>query len=183
MYVDILILVILAARPQHGYDIKKSVQQIAGRSVSLNNGQLYPALRRFEEMGAIQRVVERQEGKPDRHIYHLTALGHEVLHDLVAEFPPEVARLQNEFLVRVSMFDLLEPEERLEILAARRADLQRSLDHRQQILAMVGTERLAMTRFAQRTMQFDEQQIQHELEWIDELVRNVEAPEGDKIQP
>src|SRR5215469_7459095 len=150
----------LSTRPQHGYEIKKSVQQVVGGSVTLNNGQLYPALRRFEEMGAIERDVEHQEGKPDRHIYHLTLLGHEVLHDLVAEFPPEVARLQSEFLTRVSMFDLLDPAERLEILVARRADLQRSLEHHRQILAMVGTERVALTTFAQRTMEFNEEQIQ-----------------------
>ena len=30
MYVDILILAILSARPQHGYEIKKSVQQVVG---------------------------------------------------------------------------------------------------------------------------------------------------------
>jgi DNA-binding PadR family transcriptional regulator len=180
VYVDILILAILTAHPQHGYEIKKSVQQVAGQSFTLNNGQLYPALRRFEEMGAIQCEVEHQEGKPDRHIYHLTSLGHEVLHDLLTEFPPEAARLRHEFLVRVSMFDLLDPAERLEILEARRADLQRSLEHHQQILAMVGTKGVSMTRFAQRTMEFDEEQIQHELEWIEELTRDAEAQKEEK---
>jgi DNA-binding PadR family transcriptional regulator len=174
VYVDILILAMLSTRPQHGYEIKKNVQQVIGRSTTLNNGQLYPALRRLEEMGAIQRDVEHQEGKPDRHIYHLTSLGQELLHDLVAEFPPETAHQQSEFLTRVSMFDLLDPAERLEILATRRAELQHSLEHHRQILALVGSERVVLTGFAQRTMEFDEEQIQHELDWIEELARGAE---------
>jgi DNA-binding PadR family transcriptional regulator len=181
VYVDILILAILTTRPYHGYEIKKNIQQVAGRGVSLNNGQLYPALKRFEEMGAIQREVERQEGRPDRHIYHLTGLGHEVLHDLLVEFPPEVARSQTEFLVRVSMFDLLELQERLEILAARRAELQGSLDHREQILGLVSSEGVALTPFAVQTMQFDQKRTQIELDWIDELARIIKAP--PEVQP
>jgi DNA-binding PadR family transcriptional regulator len=177
MYVDILILAILTSRPYHGYEIKKSVQQVAGWAVTLNNGQLYPALKRFEEMGAIQRQVERKEGRPDRHIYHLTGLGHELLRDLLVEFPPEVARLQTEFLVRVSMFDLLEPQERLEILAARRTELQSSLDHLEQILSLVSSEGVVLTPYAVQSMHFYQQKTQHELNWIDELAHAVEAPQ------
>src|SRR5579859_4626061 len=98
MYVDIIILASLAMRPQHGYEIKKNVGLVLGAEYALNNGVLYPTLRRFEEMGAIEREVERQPGKPDRHIYHVTEVGREILHDLLCEYPPEQVRQQNEFL-------------------------------------------------------------------------------------
>ena len=68
-YVDILILQNLIARPAHGYEIKKSVERIMGGAFAVNNNVLYPALRRFEEMGAVEREVVHQEGKPDRHVY------------------------------------------------------------------------------------------------------------------
>src|SRR5215208_3338953 len=59
-YVDILILQNLIARPAHGYEIKKSVERIMGGAFAVNNNVLYPALRRFEEMGAVE-AEERLE--------------------------------------------------------------------------------------------------------------------------
>jgi DNA-binding PadR family transcriptional regulator len=173
MYVDIIILANLAFRPQHGYEIKKSVELVHGPEFTLNNGMLYPALRRFEEMGAIEGEVERHQGKPDRHIYHLTSLGQEILHDLLVEFPPEVARNQNEFLVRVSFFDRLEPHERRDILAARAAVLRAQVENHGRILAMVEREGLPMPAYAGRTLTFQTQQVQHELDWIDDLLRDA----------
>jgi DNA-binding PadR family transcriptional regulator len=176
MYVDILILAYLSVRPQHGYEIKKNVEQVLGREISLNNGMLYPALRRFEEMGAVERTVERQQGKPDRHIYHLTPLGHTIMHDLLTEFPPELARNDAEFLVRVSFFDVLEPQERLDILAARSDILRDSLTHHERIRASVDAEQVTIPDFGRRVMAFEEQQTRDELAWIEEL-RHVAAQE------
>ena len=173
MYVDIIILANLAMRPQHGYEIKKSVEQVHGPDFTLNNGMLYPALRRFEEMGAIEREVERQQGKPDRHIYHLTALGREILHDLLVEFPPELARSQTEFLVRVSFFDQLEPHERRAILAAREAVLRAQVENHHRILAMVEREGLPMPAYPQRTLSFQTEQVQREIDWIADLLRDA----------
>ena len=177
MYVDILILANLTFRPQHGYEIKKSVEQVHGPDFTLNNGMLYPALRRFEEMGAVEREVERQQGKPERHIYHLTALGREILHDLLCEFPPELARSQTEFLVRVSFFDQLEPHERRAILAAREAVLRRHLENHERLLAMIDAmverEHLPVSPYALRTLTFQTERVQHELNWIADLLRDV----------
>lgn len=75
MYAEIIILASLGARPQHGYEIKKTVERALGGSITLNNKVLYPALKRFEAMGAVEREVERQEGRPERHIYRLTEHG------------------------------------------------------------------------------------------------------------
>ena len=61
MYFDILMLRVLADGPQHGYEIKKSVERILGGR-SINNNVLYPALRRFEEQGAIEPVAAEAGG-------------------------------------------------------------------------------------------------------------------------
>ena len=70
MYIDLLILAELRSRPYHGYELKRQVEWILGKA--LNSNHLYPALRRFEAMGAIFHEVQRQSGRPDRHVYHLT---------------------------------------------------------------------------------------------------------------
>ena len=171
MYVDIVILANLASRPQHGYEIKKTVGMVLGAEHALNNGVLYPTLRRFEEMGAVEREVERQPGKPDRHIYHLTQLGREILHDLICEFPPEVARDQIEFIVRVSFFELVEPSERREILAARAAALGQSLETHERIVRLVAEERMPMPGYARQVLSFLADQVRLEREWIERLTR------------
>ena len=141
---------------------------------------LYPALRRFEQMGAIEREIERQQGKPDRHIYHLTALGHELLRDLLCEFPPEVARRMSEFFVRVSFFELLEPPERLAILDARRAFLLGALALHERIRAKVAAERLPFPPHAQQVLRFQEGQTRAELAWVESLARDV-APTSAEL--
>lgn len=177
MYVDILILANLAARPQHGYEIKKSVEQVVGGEINLNNGALYPALRRFEQMGAVERETARQQGKPDRHIYSLTALGAAMLHDLLCEFPPDVARHTSEFFVRVSFFHLLEASECVAILDARRAFLLGALAQHERIRAKVAAERLPFPPHAQQVLRFQEGQTRAELAWVDSLAQQF-AQEG-----
>lgn len=168
MYVDILILATLMGQPRHGYEIKRQVQGIIGHLVNLNNNQLYPALRRFEEMGAVTREVVHTPGKPDKHVYHMTDRGAELLQDLLRDFPLEQARDDIGFQVRVSFFHLLEPEERLAILSTRETALkewQVYLEHAR----VQARERGDTLRFAQRIIEFNQQSIQHELDWIAHL--------------
>lgn len=116
-YIDILILRHLSRHPAHGYELRKRIETTTG--FSLNNNSLYPALRRFTEAGAVTMTAEEQEGRPARHVYTLTGLGRELLHDLLAELPPEQAGDEFEFFTRLGQFSFLLPEERLRILDAR----------------------------------------------------------------
>src|SRR5258708_12987542 len=129
MYTEIVILALLRAKPQHGYELKKQVEQILGGAISLNNKVLYPALKRFEEMGAVQREVEGKMGKPDRHIYHITERGNELLQVMLLDYGPEIARNDPEFLVRVSFFEMLEVEAQLDILETRAGAIEKELAH------------------------------------------------------
>src|SRR6266849_6276408 len=112
MYSEILILAMLRQGPRHGYEIKKEIDRALGGMVSLNNKTLYLALKRFEERGAVTRQVVPHEGKPNRHLYHLTERGVELLHTLLCDFPPEQAANEAEFFTRVAFFEFLEPQER-----------------------------------------------------------------------
>jgi len=132
-YVEILILRHLTRRPAHGYELRKRVEHTTGWR--LNNNSLYPALRRFEEAGAVTRTEQPQEGRPPRAVYTLTPLGRELLHDMIADLPPEQAAEDNEFMARLGQFGLLEPAERQAVIDARDAALQARIEH---IAAMHG---------------------------------------------
>jgi DNA-binding PadR family transcriptional regulator len=126
-YIEILILRRLRSGPAHGYELRKRVQQTTG--VVLHNNSLYPALKRFEEAGAVTKTAQPQDGRPPRLVYALTEVGHELLHDMLADFPPEQAADEGEFLARLGQFSLLNPAERIAVLAARTRAVRDQLAH------------------------------------------------------
>ena len=127
-YVDILILRFLLLSPVHGYELRKRVKQTAG--VMLHNNSLYPALRRFEEAGAVTRTAEPSEsGRPPRLVYTITPVGRDLLHDMIVDFPPDQAQDEVEFLARLGQFSLLTAAEQTIVLDAREEALRRQLAH------------------------------------------------------
>lgn len=136
MYVDILILSHVRTAPVHGYELKRMVA--ATTAFALNNNTLYPALRRFEDAGAVRKTAEQHDGRPPRHIYELTDVGHELLHDMVADLPVELAGNEEEFLTRLGMFDELTPSERRSVLARRDQALSARIEHLETLAARAG---------------------------------------------
>jgi len=171
VYIDILILAELSSRPYHGYELKRQVEWILGEP--LNSNHLYPALRRYEEMGAIFHEVERQSGRPDRHVYHLTEQGKDVLQALLRDFSPDLARHESEFQTRVAFFHLLDPGDRLTILLTRREVLEQRLQHRQHALALAREHPHAT--YVHSVLDLQLRQIQQELEWMATLIQEVQA--------
>jgi DNA-binding PadR family transcriptional regulator len=164
MYLDILILSHLRSAPVHGYELKRRVSETT--AFALHNNTLYPALRRFEEAGAVSKTAVTQEGRPPRHIYELTDLGRELLHELLIELPPEAAGTEEEFLTRVGMFDDLTPAERRGVLAARDAALVERLDH---LTAMGERARSSQRGWGRRVTAELVERVHRERAWIAEL--------------
>lgn len=168
MYIDILILAELVARPRHGYELKQHVERIMGGSVTINANQLYPTLRRFEELGAVLREVEHQAGKPDRHVYRITDQGIETLQRLLLDFPEKLAHDGIEFKTRVAFFHLLDPQARSAILETRLRVQLRHLRHTEETRALV-SETAPNYPYVTRLLAFQLQEIQNELAWIVQL--------------
>lgn len=130
-YVEVLILRHLMRTPAHGYQLRKHVEASTG--FVLHNNSLYPALRRFEEAGAVVKSAQPQQGRPPRHLYEITDVGRELLHDMLSELPADLAGDEAEFLARLSQFALLEAQERLAVLDARDAAVLARLNHLQTV--------------------------------------------------
>ena len=76
---DLLILQTLKWAPLHGYGIVQWVKENSGGSLELEEGVLYPALRRLEERGWIRgEWGENDTGRRAR-FYSLTKKGWEAL--------------------------------------------------------------------------------------------------------
>lgn len=166
-----MILSSLVARPSYGYQIKKGVERVLGGAFAINNNLLYPALRRFEEMGAVEKEVVRQEGKPDRHVYRATEMGQEILGEMLREFTPEMARSEAEFMIRVAFFDSLDPEDRRRILEIRRKFLEEHMNHSDE---MEPRAEGSGHPYAARVVEFHRSKVEHELAWISDLTMEVQ---------
>ena len=165
MHNEIVILAMLRQRPQHGYELKKCIEQALAGTVSLNNNVLYPALKHFEQLGAVVREVVPQQGKPNRHIYHLTERGIELLHSYLCNFPPEYAAMEAEFFTRVAFFDYLELEERQAILRKRLAHLEGQLAYLHN-LQQLADKAGAAADAQQRVRVFQLRRLRDEYQWI-----------------
>jgi len=175
-----VILAMLRQRPQHGYEIKKGIEQVFGGTVALNNTVLYPTLKRFEEAGAVVRQVVQQEGKPNRHLYHLTERGIELLHTSLCDFPAEQAANEAEFFTRVAFFEFLEPQEREAIMKKRLAYLQGCLAYLHTMQQMAESEDCApgtgiSMSNAQRVLAFHLQRVRHEYQWVVTWLEEMQA--------
>ena len=164
MYFDILMLRVLADQDRHGYEIKKQVERILGGR-SINNNVLYPALRKYEEQGAIERIAaEADPGRPPRNVYRLTDAGHDLLQAMFRDADPVLLADENEFQTRVAFFADLDADDRLRILGVRREVLEARLAH----LAALRPDAQAEP-WGLRVMDFNVERLQQELAWLDRL--------------
>jgi DNA-binding PadR family transcriptional regulator len=155
---------VLADQERHGYEIKKQVERILGGR-SINNNVLYPALRKYEDQGAIERVAAVADpGRPPRNVYRLTDTGHDLLQAMIRDSDPAVLGDDNEFQTRVAFFADLDAEERLRILAARREILEARIAHMESLRPDAQAEPWGL-----RVMNFGIGRYRNELAWLDEL--------------
>src|SRR2546426_7075548 len=72
------ILGFLIDQPMHGYELKCALSPALPREQRVNDGVLYPLLKRMEAEGLISGRVERRDGAPDRRGVPTTAAGRRV---------------------------------------------------------------------------------------------------------
>ena len=133
MVLDILVLATLQEGPLHGYELKRRVVRPSLSTVS--NNSLYPALRRFEESGAVTVAVEQQEGRPARRTYSLTEVGRRQLVERISTLPTEKAANDEEFHVRFALFDQVGPEARVAVLRERLSAVEHKLATARELVA------------------------------------------------
>lgn len=88
---DVLILKTLAWGPAHGYAVSRWIRQSSGDDLRIEEGALYPALRRLEERGWIESEWRQSEAGRDARVYQLTTAGREALHTELAAWERYVA--------------------------------------------------------------------------------------------
>jgi DNA-binding PadR family transcriptional regulator len=91
-----LVLAVLSQldEPQYGYSLKK---RLIEQGLEIDEGTLYPLLRRLEEQGLLQSDWQIQESRPRRY-YQINTVGQDIRATLAAEWAElstVIARLLN----------------------------------------------------------------------------------------
>lgn len=119
------ILGMLALQPASGYQIKKLMEESTSNFWSESYGQIYPILKQLTEEGLATSHTEKQEGKPERNIYTLTAQGKAELVNWLTE-PVEEAPERIEILLKLFFGQLVPVQENITHIR-RFLELQQSL--------------------------------------------------------
>ena len=159
--------------PLHGYELRKLLSRNLGPLRRLSFGSLYPALHRLEERGLIRVISDGSDGprRPDKKdapkstrkqvTYQITPVGSEFLVSSLA-----TAAVDDDSLpLTMGLMSKATPATRLALL----------MERREQVLARAeaGREGKESNDFWIRSKaELDSQQAQHELEWIDQLIRS-----------
>ena len=72
---DLLILRVLQHTSTHGWGIARQIQLLSRDVLQINEGSLYPALRRLEEQGWVAAEWGTSENNRRARFYRLTAAG------------------------------------------------------------------------------------------------------------
>ena len=73
---DLLVLTVLSRRgPLHGYGIAVAIESLSDEALRVEEGSLYPALHRMEEIGWISAEWKASETKRRARFYRLTRAG------------------------------------------------------------------------------------------------------------
>ena len=73
---DLLVLTVLVRRgPLHGYGIANAIEELSDEALRIDEGSLYPALHRMEEIGWITASWTVTENKRRARIYQMTRAG------------------------------------------------------------------------------------------------------------
>jgi DNA-binding PadR family transcriptional regulator len=106
------LLGILAEKPRHGYDLKRTFDERLGDFWSLNFGQIYTTLERLRADGLVECEAIAQTDRPDKKIYRVTQAGLEDFQDWrVRPIKAEPRALRDELFLKLMFMseDEIEP--------------------------------------------------------------------------
>jgi len=100
----------IAGGPMSGYEVKARLETGAAQFWHASYSQIYAELRRLADLGLAGEEHVRQDARPDKRVYTITAAGRRALEAWLRE-PWGLAGLKDESLVKLTLADPLSPAE------------------------------------------------------------------------
>ncbi|MFF4342854.1 PadR family transcriptional regulator [Kitasatospora sp. NPDC001540] len=117
---ELAILGFLFERPLHGYELKRRVAHLTGHVRPIADGTLYPAIKRLEKAGWLERQTEPGSRAAPRHVLTLTADGRAELLRRLREVDGTAVTDENHWFTVLAFLRHLErPAEQAAVLRRR----------------------------------------------------------------
>ncbi|MFN8016727.1 MAG: PadR family transcriptional regulator [Acidimicrobiales bacterium] len=170
------ILCVLHEEPRHPYDIAATLKaRKKHESIKLNYGSLYNVVDALERDGFIEVVeVVRQGRRPERTIYGITEAGLREMTDWLAELVATPTKEHTQFEAALSLLPALPPDEAVELLDRRLAELDVELARHRSDRQVFQVE-LGLPRLFALEQEYDEALRRAEREFVAALRADIAA--------
>ena len=169
------VLALLTEAPMHPYRMQQLIKS-RGKDQVINvrqRGSLYQTIERLERDGLIApETVEREEGRPDRTVYGVTAIGRKVAIDWLRGMLAEPQNEFPEFPVALSFLGLVTPGETLLLLEARLGFL---IGHERKLTADLKAYSASLPRVLLLENEYMLATTRAERQWVEAVVADLHA--------
>jgi PadR family transcriptional regulator AphA len=168
------LLGLLSLCPMSGYDLKQLSEWSVGHFWREGYGQIYPSLKRLAAAGLVRRKTEVNAGRPDRHVYTLTAAGRTKLEKwLHVAAEPDVPR--NELLLKVFFGGLVPAKVSAQQVQEQMAECGRELEDLKATRARIERETGGHPQkpFWLMTLSYGEHMARARMEWCEETLEKL----------
>ncbi len=177
MSVKHMILGTLMNKSTHGYKLKLSHTNKIRREFGINDGQLYPALKKLEKEGLIDKEVVYQEGAPNRHKYSITEKGREEFMGWLTGNEGESHAFRYDFIrkdpffTRCTFISFLDRE-----TAVKKVEWQIDTEKKaieDLVFARQGMVELGLESWKVKILEFGIKKEEARLEWLEEFLEEM----------
>ncbi|MFD0338398.1 PadR family transcriptional regulator [Streptomyces sp. NPDC127117] len=172
---ELAILGFLYEQPLHGYELKRRVAHLTGHVRPIADGTLYPAIKRLERAGWLERRTEPGSRAAPRHTLTLTGPGREELRRRLREADEvDISDENRWFTVLAFLRHLSSPAEQADVLRRRLTFLEEPSSFFYEGERPLGAEsfgdpfRRGLLRIARATGEA-------ELSWLGETLKELDA--------
>jgi len=121
---ELLILGLLTAQSQHGYQINDFIERNLGRVSDMKKSTAYTLLKRLNQSGYVEMSIEQEGNRPPKQVYSITPLGAEKFLKLLKATLSQVEDITPAGDIGIMFIDHLEPEDILVGLKKRLAKVE-----------------------------------------------------------
>ena len=179
-----MILGALMRGPAHGYSLRTGFLTKVLAEFGINDGQLYPLLKKMTDEGLVEKKIEYRESGPNRHNYHITDRGRgEFLAWLTGNdgeeraFRYEMIR-KDEFLNKSMYFKLLESGNVTEKINTQIKEVKATLDDFNKAYKDMSERKMDALNLL--VLKYCVMNQEARLKWLKELEKYFSLPGKDK---
>ncbi|WML57554.1 PadR family transcriptional regulator [Neobacillus sp. PS2-9] len=174
MNIQDVILGFLYDEPMSGYDIKQMMENSVSYFFDASFGAIYPALRKMEKEGLVEKQIIQQDGKPNKNLFVITESGREQFQTyLNSPINPTVTR--SDILIRIFFGRFTTIEKVKEWLLEERGKNQAMYDNLTRIANLYPN----MEPHKRFTLEFGIRQAEMILGMVDEELIKLNNNKGD----